>query len=96
MRINHKQLFNLPVYTEDNEFLGYIVGLEIDTDTHVVVTYYVSKHKLVTELLSSLVRDSSLLVSSKQVVSITNERMIVQSTVVPIESIQTVTASAPL
>lgn len=91
MRINHKQLLNLSVYTEDEVLLGYVAGLEIQTDTHVVVAYYVSKHKLVTELLTSFMRDTSLQVSPHQVVSISKERMVVYSTAIPAATEDTVT-----
>lgn len=96
MRISHKQLFNLPVYTEDNVALGYVVGLDINTDSHTITAYYVSKHKLVTELLNALVRDNSLQISPSQVVAITSEHMVVQSTAIPTAATDVVTASAQL
>lgn len=96
MRISHKQLFNLPVYTEDSVSLGYVVGLDIHTDSHTITAYYVSKHKLANELFGALVRDNSLQISPSQVVSITNEHMVVQSTAVPIVAAEIATASAQL
>lgn len=96
MKISHKQLFNLPVYTEDSAPLGYVVGLDINTDSHTITSYYVSKHKLVTELLSALARDNSLQISPNQVVTITSEHMVVQSTAVPTAATEIATASAPL
>lgn len=96
MRISHKQLFNLPVYTEDNTSLGYVVGLDIHTDNHTITAYYVSKHKLANELFSALVGDNSLQISPNQVVTITSEHMIVQSTAIPTAAVEVATASAQL
>lgn len=86
MRINHKQLFNLPVYTEEEIFVGYVVGLDINTDDHSITTYHVSKHKLVAELLSSFMRDNALLIAANQVVSISSESMVVKSTSIPADA----------
>lgn len=86
MRINHKQLFSLPVYTEEEIFVGYVVGLDVSTDSHAVVSYYVSKHKHAVELINSLVRDNTLLITPAQVVSISSESMIVRSTAVPTDA----------
>lgn len=87
MRLNHKQLFNLPVYTTDDTHLGYVVGIELDSEQHCIVRYLVSKHKLVTELISSLVRDDTTLqIAPSQVVSISAERMVVDSTTTVIEA----------
>ncbi len=85
MRANHKQLINLPVYTEDNAMVGHVVGFEFDIENHLIVKYYIARNKLVNDLLSNIIGDSALQVSSQQVVSITLEKMTIKSTAIPAE-----------
>ena len=72
MKIFSHQLNNLPVETKSGQALGKISYYEMDTDTHRVLKYYVKSHKLV-RLLSK-----ELTIDPEQVISITQEKMIVQ------------------
>ncbi len=85
MRITRKQLNSLPVYTESEVFLGYVVDFELDIDTHQIVQYHVSKMKIVNELLNTIGSHNALLISASQVRSITVERMVVDDAVKPVE-----------
>lgn len=80
MRTTDKQLNNLPVYTTAGTLLGYVVGFEIDVDVHAITTYFVTEHKLVPEVLRSLVGVAVFAVAPSQVVAIQLDRMIVQDT----------------
>ena len=82
MKLTAKQLLNLPVYTEGDEWLGHVVGFELDVDEHAVHTYLVGKYKLVEDILQSLGGSDPLRVASSQVRSISAERMIVADAVV--------------
>lgn len=82
MLATDKQIIDLPVYTTAEDFLGYVVGFQIDIDHHSVAKYLVSKHKLVNELLRTLVGTELLEITPSQVVSITSERMMVKDTIV--------------
>lgn len=82
MRITNKQLINLPAYTEDGDPVGHVVGFEMDIDNHLIVAYYIGSRKLVNELLNTLGSDNTLHIVPEQVVSITEEQMIVKSTAI--------------
>ena len=73
MRILYKQLKKLPVVTEMGEELGNVHDLVLDIDTHSIVHYEVSPSLLSTKKYS---------ISPSQVVSITQEKMVVQDAVV--------------
>ncbi|MFA5995987.1 MAG: hypothetical protein WCW27_02085 [Patescibacteria group bacterium] len=80
MRLTDKQLINLPVYTEIDVLLGYVVSLEIDIDHQTITKYFIAKHKLVPEVLRSLVGVSVYEVAPSQIISINTDKMIVQDT----------------
>lgn len=82
MRITDKQLSNLPVYTTVEVLLGYVVGLELDVEMHSITKYFVAEHKLVPEVLRSLVGVTVFEISPAQVVAIRHDRMIVQDTLI--------------
>jgi hypothetical protein len=81
MRASDKQIINLPVQTQLEVFIGYVVGFEIDVETHSIAKYYVAKHKLVPEVIRSLVGMELLEVAPSQVLAILVDKMIVQDTV---------------
>lgn len=68
-------LFQIPVETTDGRSLGRVVGLEIDIDSQSILRYQVRPKGLVAGVLNR--RD--LLISRGQVVSITKEKMVVES-----------------
>lgn len=73
MRLRDKNIIHLPVFTKSGEELGKTCGFEVDVDTHVVTQYYVKSHHLIAELFAK-----ELIVAASQVISITNEKMIVE------------------
>ena len=78
MQLNHKQLINLPVYTQGQQLLGRVCGFEFNAETHTIIKYFVAKSGLVKELLNL---GDELEIASAQVVSITEEKMVVEDNI---------------
>ncbi len=74
--ITLKQLKHLPVETTGGMRLGRIVDIEIETESHHIVTYVVQPGRL-----TQPIARRSLRINRSQVVSLTNERMIVDDLV---------------
>ncbi|PIZ93850.1 MAG: hypothetical protein CO029_03515 [Candidatus Magasanikbacteria bacterium CG_4_9_14_0_2_um_filter_41_10] len=74
MRITYKQLKKLPVVTQSGQELGSVHDAVIDIEAHVIALYEVSSSVLSTKKYS---------ITPTQVVSITEEKMIVKDAVVP-------------
>lgn len=96
MRLSHNELINLPVYTESEIFLGHIIGFEMDNEHHIIQTYLVGKHKLVDNLLTTILGENHLHVATSQVVSLDQEKMTVDDTVQPIGESVKRAAATPL
>lgn len=79
MNLSHKQLLNLPVYTESNAYLGRVTSFEINAETHQVIVYYVGSSSWVKTLLSE--KTPELKIAAAQVISLTEEKMIVDDLV---------------
>ncbi len=77
MRMRDAELRGLPVVTERGEKVGKIAAVVIDIDVHAVVHYVVAKSRL----LSALLPDD-LLIAPAQVVSVDEERMVVEDNAV--------------
>ena len=77
MILNHKELINLPVYTESDQHLGKISDFEIEASSNYIVKYYIKPESLIKELVSK-----ELIVSSEQVISVDKEKMIVEDNIV--------------
>lgn len=77
MMINTDQLFHIPVETVDHHSLGHVVGLEIDIESQSVMQYQVRP----TGIVASVLRNVDLLIHRTQVISLTREKMVVDSTV---------------
>ncbi len=80
MKLRKKELIHLPVYTESGQHLGRVIDFELDSATHTIERYCVGSRDVIKELLQE-----TLLVSAEQVVSISDEKMIVEDTVVPLQ-----------
>lgn len=78
MRIKSKQLLNLPVYTASQHFLGRVMDFEMDTSTHQITLYAVGSSSLVKKILGER---EELLIHYEQVISLTEEKMIVHDNV---------------
>ncbi|MBU2229196.1 PRC-barrel domain-containing protein [Patescibacteria group bacterium] len=76
MQIPTKKLLRLPVFTCSGEELGKISEFGVDCDTQEVGQYFVRSSHLIEELFSK-----ELIINKNQVVSITEEKMIVEDLV---------------
>ena len=85
MRLQSKQLLNLPVYTESQHFLGRVMDFEMDTSTHQVIMYSVGSSSLVKKLLGER---EELLINHEHVISLTEEKMTVQDNILKERVIQ--------
>ncbi|MFH1171124.1 MAG: PRC-barrel domain-containing protein [bacterium] len=78
MTIDAKHLLNLPVETTTGRQIGRVRGFRLDTHTHTILQYEVRRSGILKELLSA-----DLLIHQQQVISITNEKMVVDDLAVP-------------
>ena len=79
MILNHKQLLNLPVYTESSDYLGRIINFEFNPETHQILVYLVGSSSWVKTILGEKIPE--LKIASAQVISISEEKMIVEDNV---------------
>lgn len=77
MRLSKSQLLHLPVETRSGRQLGKIVDFTIDTATQTLVQYHVKSSTFVPGLF-----EQKLLVGRDEVISLTNEKMIVEDSAV--------------
>ncbi len=89
-QLNKKQLLDLPVYTKSGQHLGKVVDFLLDSATHQIVQYTVRG----SDLLATLLPHRELLVSEKQVISVSEEKMVVEDTVTPVLSAERKTVAA--
>lgn len=75
MQLSNQQLFGLPVQTISHQHLGVVVGITLDTEQHVIMQYQVRTWPVIGQVL---------LISSSQVVRLTNELMVVDDTTTPV------------
>jgi sporulation protein YlmC with PRC-barrel domain len=78
MRINSKQLTNLPVITKSGQDLGKVGNFDIDSDSGRLMTIHVKTRGLVKGLL-----DTDLLVDWSQIVTIDEDKVVVSDASVP-------------
>lgn len=79
MRITSKQLHNLLVKTQSGQELGSLDYFDIDIESHSVQHYYIASHNLVERFLK-LGKD--LMIHPTQVISINENEMIVQDSLI--------------
>ncbi|MFA5358281.1 MAG: PRC-barrel domain-containing protein [Patescibacteria group bacterium] len=77
MLINAKKIITLPVYTKSGQFLGEVTDIEIDSDGQMVINYFVGSAGVIKKLFVV----DSLVVHRSQIVSISNEKIIVEDNV---------------
>lgn len=73
-----KQLLNLDVYTQSGQYLGKVVDVDIDVAAHRIITYVVKSTNVIKNLFQE-----KLLINSSQVISISDEKMIVEDLSIP-------------
>lgn len=83
MRLSQSQLNNLPVYTKSQDFLGRISGFELDTVNHRIINYKIGSSSLLRSLLGG---EQQLVVSVNDVISISEEKMVVDDAVIKEDS----------
>lgn len=72
MRLQARDLHHLPVETARGIAVGRLIDWEIDTETQAIRTYHVQSKTRVPGLYGN-----TLLIDRQQVISITNEKMVV-------------------
>ena len=77
MYLNKKDIINLEVYTQSDQYLGRIVDFEFDPPSQTIVKYYIKSRDIIKELLQK-----ELLVAKDQVISISKEKMIVEDSII--------------
>lgn len=76
-KISDKQLFGLPVETESGTPLGKVQGFHMDAEHHAVVQYIVKNSNPLKDFFNR-----ELLVAPSQVLSISEQKMVVDDSVV--------------
>ena len=79
MRLSNKQILNLPVYTRSEDFLGRIIGFEIDAANHQIVQYHVGSSSSMKNILKN---KPDFLISENQVIEVNEEKMTVEDLVI--------------
>ncbi|MFH0853491.1 MAG: PRC-barrel domain-containing protein [bacterium] len=75
--LKKNQLISLPVETKNGQSLGHIRDFEFDPIRQQIIRYYIKSGRLITELLSR-----ELVILASQVISITEEKMVVDNSIV--------------
>lgn len=74
MTLQGKHLLGLPVETQSGQPLGKIQNFSLDPSSHTILQYEVRRHGILKDLLPV----TTLLIHASQVVSITEEKMVVE------------------
>ncbi|OGY89998.1 MAG: hypothetical protein A2927_01395 [Candidatus Komeilibacteria bacterium RIFCSPLOWO2_01_FULL_45_10] len=77
MYLSLKTLKNLPVVTKNGQFLGKIREIEMEAETQNISRYFVASNQMVKRLTSK-----ELIIAAVQVLSIDNEKMVVEDNLV--------------
>lgn len=81
-----KQVLQLPVQTQSGQDLGRVVDAVVHAETHRIVKYEVAPSSLLRGLLPS----QPLIIDARQVIQMTEEKMIVEDGVQPAEGVKDV------
>lgn len=79
MRLTSKQILNLPVYTRSEDFLGRVIGFELEAASHRIVQYHVGSSSFIKNIMHNR---PDFLISEKQVIELTEEKMTVEDSVI--------------
>lgn len=71
--MDQKEIIGLPVYTESGNYLGQVVGLEIDPRTEQVKNYFIKSHNFLKNLFQG-----HLIIGAEQVLSVSKEKVVVR------------------
>lgn len=89
MRLSLPQILRLPVETQSGLNLGVVGDVVVDAEQH-VVSHYIVKPALVPRMFAH-----ELIVATSQVISLTNEKMIVEDGLVPNSAVAAAPTAAP-
>jgi hypothetical protein len=81
MLISQKQLKKVMVETQGGQFLGQVVGFELETDTGVIEKYFVKAKMALANLF-----ENSLIINKSQIINFDAEKMVVEDAVVMIQN----------
>lgn len=81
MRISSSDLINLPVFTEGGRNLGRVHSFDIDIESFIITRFYVKTNLTFRDLLGNLSHEQ-LIIAPSQVISISQEKMVVKDGVV--------------
>ena len=73
MKLSHKQLINLLVYTQSGDRLGKVEDFNIDIDSQSILEYKIKPSNIVAGLIKN-----DFIISRGQVIEITDKKMIVE------------------
>ena len=74
--MNSKQIINMRVYTQSNDYLGRIINIEIDTETFYITKYFIKTLNIIKNLFQNY-----LIINHTQVISILDNKMIVEDNI---------------
>lgn len=80
MSIDSKKLYQIPVRTQSDIFLGHVIGFELDPLQHRIESYYIKKAGFITPFFHKI-ESADYKIHFTQVLSVTSERMIVEDAV---------------
>lgn len=72
-----KDLINLPVFTQSGQKLGQISEVEIDPMTGQILKYFIKSNNLIKKFL-----EKELIINRSQVISLSQEKMVVEDSVI--------------
>ena len=90
MVISFRQLKNLPVYTKNGDYLGKIKDLVINSQSHSVQEYRLQSSQMIAKLTGE-----DLIIKPGQVISLDQEKMVVEDNVVSEKEAGLVGETAP-
>lgn len=90
MRYRDSQLHGAPVFTESGEQVGRLSGLIVDAETHEVIQYAVKKSGTL-----EIILPKEFLVNRTQVVSISEEKIVIKDAEVSEEVAEEVRSQVP-
>ncbi len=73
MLITGKKLKSVRVETQSGQFLGTVLGIELETDTGIIEKYYVKNKTLISGLF-----EDKLIINKSQIISLDDKKMIVE------------------
>jgi hypothetical protein len=77
MLINQRQLKKVAVETQSGQFLGYVTGFELETDTGVIEKYFVRPKNVLAAFFAA-----ELIISKSQIINFDESKMTVEDGVV--------------